>query len=138
MLSAEELKVSHSFHPRGPGLNQLPCFICGHNPVTGVQTDMASFIDSSLITFPFKNAGIVNPATGKPFVAHPVDNLFQHHRLIGKIDYRDFESNRVQYKIGACGEHEPNLMALCYGALLNKDNLTSGLLLDCIPKRKIP
>ena len=118
------------FSPRGVGNNWYACFICGHKPQQKCQYDMAAFIDSSLIT-----KVTIGDTT---IVDHPLRTLFwENDLLIGEIDYREYEPNRVQLKIGACGEHKPNLellAALCYG----DGRLTEARLRLCIPERKRP
>lgn len=122
--------AEYLFKPRGVGNNWLPCFICGHKPQEKCQADMSSFIDSSLI---------VRLTVGeKTIISHPITRLFfEMDLLVGKLDYREYEPNRVQLKLGACGEHEPNLHlleALCYSdGKINEERLRL-----CIPKRKRP
>lgn len=118
-----------SFSSRGTGQNWLPCFICGHKPVHKCQADLAAYVDPSLV----KHVG------EKHF--HEVGELFHEvGLLIGEVDFRAHEPHYVQVKLGACGEHEPNLMLLDWQLQMgpNKGFLTRAMLECCIPGRKIP
>lgn len=118
------------FKPRGVGNNWYPCFICGHKPQQKCQYDMASFIDTS--------QGHVVTLTDPPLYTHPITDLFWENDIhVGELDYRASEPNRVQLKLGACGEHKPNLELL--GALCYDDGkITEARLRLCIPERKRP
>lgn len=90
-----------TYRPRGVGLNWYPCFVCGYAPEGGLQTDMAAFVDSR--------------ESGQRIVA-----MFAEAGLTAHLDYRDFEPNWVQVKVGACGEHLPHLHLLQCGTYLTK------------------
>lgn len=98
------------FNTRGIGRNSILCFVCGRGMSYGTpreasevggqdnfyytggscQQDMAAFVES-------QEAG-----------ARIVD-MFDRKAY---LDYRAFEPNRVQVKVGACKDHEANLMYL--------------------------
>lgn len=83
------------FHSRGCGNNWLPCFICGYIPPSGgCQADLAAFInsreDGNRIIMMFDQLGIG----------------------LVTLDERRAREGRYQIKVGACGEHEPNLLLL--------------------------
>lgn len=84
------------FYSRGVGLDGTPgCFVCGGDP--GLYHNIAAFVKTN--------------EAGERVVA-----MFQHG---ARLDYRSFEPDRVQVKIGACSEHEANLHQL--NALTEKD-----------------
>lgn len=117
------------FKPRGIGNNWIPCFICGHKPQEKCQADMASFVDHNLVS--------AVTVGDRVFPNHPITKVFWENDLHAELDYRQHEPNRVQLKLGACGEHEPSLRlleALCYG----DGKLTEARLRLCIPGRKRP
>ncbi len=119
------------FRPRGVGNNWTPCFICGHKPQQKCQYDMAAFVDPNLIT-KFQALSTVDP-----IIDHPITTFFHENDIYAELDYRQHEPNRVQLKLGACGEHVPNLRlleALCYG----DGKITQFRLTMCIPERKRP
>lgn len=77
------------FRPREIGSGVTPgCFVCG-GPER-LYTDMAGFVQC-------KDAG------------ERVVKLFEHGAW---LDYREYEPDRVQVKIGACDTHVPNLKRL--------------------------
>jgi hypothetical protein len=120
--------------PRGIGSNWLPCFICGHKRVERCQADMAAFVDASLIhIYP----EFVKDDEGKRVVEHPIMRFFFENDIVAKLDYREHEPNRVQVKLGACGEHVPNLELLCY-LTMNDGKITAARLARVIPGRKLP
>lgn len=95
-----------NYSPRGPGLNWLPCFICGADGQPNehggtAQTDMSAFVRGK--------------DGGERIVA-----LFEQCGMQAKLDFRDFEPSYVQVKIGACVEHEPNLLLLWHLTSENK------------------
>jgi hypothetical protein len=81
----------------------LPCFICNppqvnisgllKTPEPDLKMDMAAFVDS-------KESG------------ERVVDMFRKAGLVAKLDFRKFEPNWVQVKVGACEKHEPNLKVL--------------------------
>lgn len=78
------------FHARGIGTDITPgCFVCGGDK--GYYSNIAAFVQC-------KEAG------------ERVVKLFARG---ARLDYRDFEPDRVQVKVGACEKHKPNLEALC-------------------------
>lgn len=123
------------FSGRGLGQNWFPCFICGHKPMHKCQADQAFFVDSALVTV----SSVITDGDGKPLVYHPlVDWFHDQDVLLGKLDYRDFEPHHVQVKLGACGEHEPNLELL--GLLCRQDDnhISQRTLARVIPQRRRP
>lgn len=111
------------FNPRGIGSNHLPCFVCGHVPVHGVQADLAGFVDPSLVT--------------PTLISHPLLDLVTGEGLLAHLDYRPSEPSHVQLKFGACGEHEPNLQLLLALSARNK-SISAEILRLCTPGRKRP
>ena len=78
------------FSPRGIGSDHTPgCFCCGGDP--GLYSNISGFVGS-------KEDG------------EKVAAMFEHG---ARLDYRDYEPNWIQVKIGACKEHLPNLEKLC-------------------------
>lgn len=78
------------FASRGIGLDQTPgCFVCGGG--VGLFSNIAAFVQC-------KEAGerVVGMFGGKG----------------ARMDYREYEPDRVQVKIGACDTHKPNLKKL--------------------------
>ena len=85
---------TYTYRPRGTGLNWIPCFICGSLPADGkCQTDMAAFVAN-------REDGLA------------ICKLYTKAGLTATLDYRDFEPNWVQVKVGACTQHEANLTLL--------------------------
>lgn len=82
------------YNPRGPGLNWLPCCVCGDDNAGHAQPDMAAYVRG-------KDGG------------EAVVSLFEEMGLSAKLDYRDFEPTYVQVKIGACEKHKAFLDVLC-------------------------
>ncbi len=77
------------FHPRGIGQDWIDCFICGsdsHEP----RRNLAAFVQCK--------------AAGERIVA-----MFEKG---ARLDYRDYEPDRVQVKVGACDVHDQNLRRL--------------------------
>lgn len=81
-------KVFFTFKSRGVGLDHLDkCFVCGCN-VNYITPNVSGFVES-------KEDG---------------ENIVPFFREgSARLDYRDFEPNWIQVKIGACEEHEPCL-----------------------------
>ena len=78
-----------SFHSRGVGLDTTPgCFVCGGDK--RLRKNIAAFIQC-------KEAG---------------ERIVAMFPQGARLDYRDFEPDRVQVKIGACDTHLPNLQKL--------------------------
>jgi hypothetical protein len=78
------------FRSRGIGRDETPgCFVCGGD--TCIRHNIAAFVRC-------QTAG------------QRVLRLFPPRRA--RLDYRDFEPDRVQVKIGACDAHLPNLETL--------------------------
>jgi len=82
------------FRSRGIGLDSCHCFVCGTQDRDGKGHTMLNNIAAFVQT---KEAG------GR------VVAMFQHG---ARLDYRDYEPDRVQVKIGACDVHLPNLQKL--------------------------
>lgn len=77
------------FRSRGVGMDHTPgCFVCGGAP--GFYSNIAAFVQCR--------------AAGERVVA-----MFTQG---ARLDYREFEPDRIQVKIGACEEHLPNLRVL--------------------------
>lgn len=77
------------FSSRGLGMDgRLECFVCGGAPL--MRDNIAAFVACR--------------AAGERVV-----ELFGGK---ARLDYRDFEPDRVQVKVGACDEHKGNLEAL--------------------------
>ena len=81
-----------NYRPRGIGQNWLPCYVCGTGGGS-LQEDMAAFVED-------KDAG------------ERVVAMYSQLELKAKLDYRDFEPDWVQVKVGACKTHLPNLKKL--------------------------
>lgn len=86
------------YQSRGPGLSHDPCFICGRGGSEAgqsgtLQMDMAAFVKD-------KEAG------------ERVVEMFWAMKGHARLDYREYEPQWVQVKIGACLLHEPNLQLL--------------------------
>lgn len=78
------------FHPRGIGSDHTPgCFCCGGDP--GLYANISGFATSK--------------ESGEKIVA-----MFEYG---ARLDYRGYEPNWIQVKIGACKDHLPNLEKLC-------------------------
>lgn len=102
---------------RGVGLNWYPCFVCGHGGGHGypAQADMASFVKDR--------------ETGQAIV-----NLFDRVGFKAFLDERRASESRFQVKMGACGEHEPNLNLLMMLLMESPRNaLTWQRLILCRP-----
>ena len=77
------------FCSRGIGLDNTPgCFVCGGG--TGLYNNIAAFVQCK--------------AAGERVVA-----MFKKG---ARLDYRDYEPDRVQVKVGACDNHKENLGVL--------------------------
>ena len=78
-----------NFRPRGIGIAGSPgCFVCGGE--LELMTNMAAFVDS-------KESG---------------ERIVKMFKTGAYLDYRDYEPNWIQVKVGACEKHTPNLKAL--------------------------
>jgi len=88
-----------NFKPRGIGNGWTVCFCCKHPlPDCSAQSkkslnDMAAFVDS------YEDACKI-----KAMFLYQGSNCF--------VDYRDFEPNWIQIKVGACDKHLKNLELL--------------------------
>ena len=105
------------FKSRGVGMDVIgKCFVCGCR-TPGVTPNIAAFVDS-------KEDGEV------------VVSFFREGSA--RLDYRDFEPNWIQVKIGACEKHEPCLEELTaltrHGTIRERDILLASLI---PPKEKI-
>jgi len=77
------------FHSRGLGTDMTPgCFVCGGE--RSYYSNIAAFVQC-------KEAG---------------ERVVSMFKSGARLDYRDFEPDRVQVKIGACSSHRANLEAL--------------------------
>ncbi|MBI5045126.1 MAG: hypothetical protein HZC02_04315 [Candidatus Levybacteria bacterium] len=82
------------FSSRGIGLDGVPCFICA-----------TIFRDEEMHRYLHNIAAFVRTkAAGDRVVA-----MFKQGAV---VDYREYEPDRVQVKIGACDTHKPNLELL--------------------------
>lgn len=79
------------FHSRGIGLERCTCFICGTQDRDGTGRSVLNNISAFVQC---KNAG------------ERVVAMFPQG---ARLDYRKFEPDRVQVKIGACDKHLSNL-----------------------------
>ncbi len=93
--------MAEKYQPRGIGANWLPCYICNEGGKDRVQADMAAFVRD-------KEAG------------ERVVAMYSELGLHAKLDFRPYEPNWVQVKVGACRKHELNLEKLM--ELCSKDN----------------
>jgi len=76
-----------SAYPRGIGSNWLACFMCGWNNTSGeCLPDMSMYVD--------------NKISGATIVS-----WFEKLELKAELDFRIYEPNYVQVKIGACVKH---------------------------------
>jgi hypothetical protein len=90
----EEEEGTLFYNPRGIGNNWIPCFVCGKENENGkCQKDMAAFVRGK--------------EQGEKIVA-----LFVSIKLYATLDFRPSEPDWIQVKVGACKDHEPNLMLL--------------------------
>lgn len=81
------------FHARGIGLDNTPgCFVCGGPD--GLRNNIAAFVQGK--------------TAGERIVA-----MFVAHYGGACLDYRDYEPDWVQVKIGACDDHLGQLKQLC-------------------------
>lgn len=78
--------MSEEFHPRGIGLNWLPCCICGPSSGRALKSDMSSFVAD-------RESGL------------RVAAMFEDAGMFGWLDYRPSEPQWVQFKLGACARH---------------------------------
>lgn len=109
------------FIPRGLGNNWIPCFVCGTAALGdglgegSCNDDMAAFVrskaDGEAVVRLFEEAGCKNV----------------------KLDYRDYEPDWIQVKVGACPEHYPSLALLAHNC--GYDNRISLKTIQfCLPK----
>lgn len=92
------------FTSRGIGKEfNLECFVCGAQP--GLMANIAAFVRC-------KAAG---------------ERVVELFKKGARLDYRDFEPDRVQVKVGACSKHEPCLETL--HSLVVQDNVVSKRLI---------
>lgn len=81
--------TNESFKTRGIGLGGSPgCFVCGGEQK--LMTNMAAFVES-------KESG---------------ENIVEMFQSGAYLDYRDYEPNWIQVKVGVCDKHVPNLRML--------------------------
>src|SRR3989338_9492502 len=94
------------FTSRGLGLENTPgCFVCGGK--SGLHNNIAAFVRTK--------------AAGERVVT-----MFE---MGARLDYRDFEPDRIQVKVGACGAHFPNLAQLdrlVEDGIVTKDKVKSA------------
>jgi len=79
------------FSPRGIGMDRVPaCFVCGRDQSHNYSHNIAAFVQC-------KEAG---------------ERLVVLFEGRARLDYRDFEPDRIQLKIGVCDTHEKHLEEL--------------------------
>lgn len=79
------------FAPRGVGMDVTPgCFVC-HAVSTGYMANVSGFVDTR--------------ENGQKIV--------EWFGGFARLDYRDYEPNWIQVKVGGCEKHIPILEALC-------------------------
>jgi hypothetical protein len=106
---SEDEPTTYAYRSRGMGLNWLPCFVCGHGGEGKAQADLAAFVGS-------KDEG------------EKVVEMFWAKKGHASLDYRGFEPNYVQVKVGACGVHRPNLEALHYATSEANGTISKSIL----------
>ena len=95
------------FHARGLGKDKAPgCFICGGD--WGLYDNFSGFVQSK--------------EDGEKIVA-----MFKSGAW---LDYRDFEPNWIQVKVGACKAHEPNLLWLQMVTQASKNRIMQRMVDD--------
>jgi hypothetical protein len=87
-----EHNKSHKYYVRGIGLDRIPsgCFCCGKSEKHYIN-NISGFVE--------------NREEGQA-----ITDFFGEHGA--RLDYRDWEPNWIQVKIGSCDEHLPNLRHL--------------------------
>lgn len=96
------------FHSRGLGIDLTPgCFVCGGQK--GMHDNIAAFVQCK--------------AAGERVVG-----MFPQG---ARLDYREFEPDRVQVKIGACKEHVSNLTKLSQ-MTSTKGVITQDIIRECM------
>jgi len=90
---------SLKFSSRGLGSDQVPgCFVCGARYRDAEATEKQYICMSNIAAF------VESQASGNMIVTW-FGNL-------ARLDYRDYEPNYIQVKVGACNEHFPMLQKL--------------------------
>lgn len=101
----KERGQSLHFSPRGIGSDSVPaCFVCGETSGSGCMDNIAAFVAS-------KEEG---------------ERIVAWFRGRARLDYREYEPNRIQVKVGVCKEHREQLEQLfkvtCqYGRIRERD-----------------
>lgn len=99
--------IPEPFNPRGIGLDYVDsCAVCG--AVANVYPNISGFVQSA--------------ASGRYIVS-----LFKQG---AKLDYRDYEPDWLQVKIGVCDDHKGSLERL-YTETLSTKRITRKLIRDC-------
>src|SRR4030042_6394738 len=100
------------FCPRGIGLDDCTCFVCGTHKRDGKKETMlhniAAFVQC-------KTAG---------------ERVVARFPKGADLDYRPYEPDRVQVKIGACDQHLENLKALyklCEDGILTEEKINKAI-----------
>lgn len=106
-MKTENTENELMYTPRGIGFNWIPCFVCGGED-TSLKSDMAAFVE--------------NKESGEKVV-----ELFKSSGFYAKLDYRDFEPDWVQVKIGACKDHQ-NILEDLYTLTCQKKAITKDIL----------
>lgn len=123
------MTTMYEFYPRGIGNNSVPCFVCGHGTSWGSETKPA-------VELELDEKGYYKHGNCQADMACFVSSK-EEGELLSKmiphsiLDYRDYEPNRIQLKIGACPSHLVNLQLL--------GRLTGGahLICECIINQAI-
>ena len=114
----------YTFASRGLGKSWDRCFICAEEPLgDGLGEGSAH---ENLAAF------VPNRSEGEAIVA-----IFTELGLTARLDFRDFEPNWVQVKLGACRAHQPNLRLLDRLSAVN-DEITKETILYCLPQPRVP
>jgi|WetSurMetagenome_2_1015567.scaffolds.fasta_scaffold56858_4 hypothetical protein len=102
------------FSSRGCGLDCCKCFICGTNDRDGKGHTCLNNISGFVQT----------KAAGERIVT-----MFSKG---AHLDYREYEPDYIQVKIGACDKHLDNLRLLDY--LVRKGVITNGMIIKATPE----
>lgn len=107
---AQPVEGGEFFRSRGIGLeSNLTCFVCGNKE--GMLNNIAAFVQT-------KDAG------------ERVVAMFTAVNGGARLDYRDYEPDRVQVKVGACDQHQSNLATLdrmCGDGRITPESITASL-----------
>ena len=99
---------SFAFRSRGIGSESVPCFCCGAG---GLNSNISAFISSE----------------------EDGEKINKFFKFPQKLDYRDYEPNRIQFKVGGCQRHLLNLQKLnhlCNWGGINQEIVNKSLKMD--------